>query len=57
VLALAAALLAVSPDPLSMMAMAIPLWALYELGILLCKMSPKPTLDLDVPESEEMIEV
>ena len=42
VLALAAALLAVSPDPLSMMAMAIPLWALYELGILLCKLSPKP---------------
>jgi sec-independent protein translocase protein TatC len=56
-LALAAALLAVSPDPLSMMAMAIPLWCLYELGILLCKLSPKPKLDLDVPESEELIEV
>jgi sec-independent protein translocase protein TatC len=56
-LALAAALLAVSPDPLSMMAMAIPLWALYELGILLCKLSPKPKLDLDVPESEELVEV
>jgi sec-independent protein translocase protein TatC len=57
VLALAAALLAVSPDPLSMMAMAIPLWALYELGILLCKLNPKRKLDLDVPETEEMIEV
>jgi sec-independent protein translocase protein TatC len=54
VLALAAALLAVSPDPLSMMAMAIPLWGLYEVGILLCKLSPKPKLDLDVPESEEI---
>jgi sec-independent protein translocase protein TatC len=57
VLALAAALLAVSPDPLSMMAMAIPLWGLYELGILLCKLNPKPKLDLDVPESEEVVEV
>jgi sec-independent protein translocase protein TatC len=57
VLALAAALLAVSPDPLSMMAMAIPMWCLYELGIKLCEWMPREKYDMDVPESEELIEV
>ncbi len=40
-----------------MMTLAIPLWCLYELGILICRWSPRSQLDLDVPESEEMIEV
>jgi sec-independent protein translocase protein TatC len=46
-----------SPDPISMTMLAVPLCLLYELGILLCKVWPKPELDLDVEESEEMVEV
>jgi len=58
-LTLAGALLAASPDPLSMMSLAVPMCCLYGLGILLCKYMPqhKADLDLDVPESEEMVEV
>jgi Sec-independent protein secretion pathway component TatC len=26
----------VTPDPLNMLALAVPLWGLYEVGILLC---------------------
>jgi sec-independent protein translocase protein TatC len=55
-LALVAALLAASPDAFSMLALYIPLAGLYELGILLCRFSPKTVFD-DVPESDEMIEV
>lgn len=50
-------LLQVSTDPFSMMAMAIPLCGLYGLGILLCKLSPKEQMDMDVPDPEEMVEV
>jgi sec-independent protein translocase protein TatC len=35
-LAVLAAVLTVSPDWWNMMALAIPLWVLYELGIVLC---------------------
>ncbi len=56
-MAVLAAILAPSADPISMMTLAIPLWCLYELGILICRWSPRSQLDLDVPESEEMIEV
>jgi sec-independent protein translocase protein TatC len=51
------AVLAVSPDPFSMTAMALPMCALYELGILLCRMNPKKPIDLDVEEPEETVEV
>lgn len=47
-----------SPDAVSMMMLTVPLWGLYELGILLCRMSP-PTpdeLDVDVSKEGEMIE-
>jgi sec-independent protein translocase protein TatC len=57
VLAIVAALLAASPDAFNMLALAIPLWLLYELGILLCRYSPKTLFDFDESESEEMIEV
>jgi sec-independent protein translocase protein TatC len=57
ILAIVAALLAASPDAFSMLALAIPLWCLYELGILLCRYSPKTVFDFDESESEEMIEV
>ncbi len=46
-----------SPDPISMCFLAVPLCVLYEGGILLCKMWPRAELDLDVEESEEMVEV
>lgn len=57
VLALAAAVLSASPDPFSLIAMTVALWGLYELGIFMCRLSPRPASDIDVPEPEEMVEV
>jgi sec-independent protein translocase protein TatC len=57
VLVILSGLLQVSTDPFSMMAMAIPMCLLYVLGIMLCKMSPRPTPDLEVPDPEDMVEV
>jgi sec-independent protein translocase protein TatC len=57
VLLVAAAVLAVAPDPLSWLALALPMVLLYELGILMCAWIPKPASDLDVPDPEEMVEV
>jgi sec-independent protein translocase protein TatC len=57
VLAVFAALITPSVDAFSMLFMWVPLCGLYELGILLCRMSPHHGLDIDVPESEEMVEV
>ena len=42
ILAIVAAFLAVAPDPLNMMLLAVPLWLLYELGIVLCRFAPSP---------------
>src|SRR5258708_34162659 len=50
VIVILSGLLAVSPDPFSMLAMAIPMWGLYFLGIWLCKLSPRPESDLEVPD-------
>jgi sec-independent protein translocase protein TatC len=55
-LALVAALLAVAPDWYSMVALMLPMWGLYELGILLCRLSPRPEPWPD-EETEEMAEV
>jgi sec-independent protein translocase protein TatC len=57
VMAVLAAIIAPSPDILSIMSLTVPLWCLYELGILMCIFSPRPGMGLDVPESEEMVEV
>ena len=57
ILAIAAALLAAAPDALNMMLLAVPLWALYEFGILLCRFAPKPAQELEEPDPEEMVEV
>jgi sec-independent protein translocase protein TatC len=58
VLAIAGGLLSVSPDLVSMLLLVVPMWGLYEVGILMCKWMPKREIDdLDVPQSEEMIEV
>ena len=56
-LAVVACLLAVSPDAFSMMSLAIPMWGLYEFGILLCRFAPRPPQIMEEPDPEEMVEV
>src|SRR5207253_11405223 len=58
IMAVFAAVITPSTDAFSMLFLWVPMSMLYELGIGLCLFSPKkPELDLDVPESEEMVEV
>jgi sec-independent protein translocase protein TatC len=59
VIAVAYVIVSPTPDPMTMILFLGPMFGLYGLGIMLCKMLPrKPLLDLgDVPESEEMVEV
>ena len=57
VLAIVACLLAVSPDAFSMMSLAIPMWGLYELGIILCRFAPRTRPLMEEPDPEEMVEV
>lgn len=52
-----AALVTPTVDITGMLFMWVPMGLLYELGIYLIKMSPRTELDVDVPESEEMVEV
>jgi sec-independent protein translocase protein TatC len=57
-MAVFAAVITPTPDIITMSFMWLPMCGLYELGILLCKMSPhEPDLDIDVPDREEMVEV
>jgi sec-independent protein translocase protein TatC len=57
-LAVFAALITPSTDPISMMLLWVPMGLLYELGILLCKYLPgRPLIDFDVPEPDELVEV
>jgi sec-independent protein translocase protein TatC len=45
-------------DAFSMIFLWIPMSLLYELGIILCRLQPqRSALDMDVPESEELVEV
>ncbi|MFL5244847.1 MAG: twin-arginine translocase subunit TatC [Gemmataceae bacterium] len=46
-----------SADLISQFFLLIPLFLLYELGIWLCKLTAKRESDMEVPESEEMVEV
>ena len=57
ILAIAAAFLAAAPDALNMMLLAVPLWGLYEFGILLCRFAPRAKQELEEPDPEEMVEV
>jgi sec-independent protein translocase protein TatC len=57
ILALIAAFLAAAPDAFNMMMLAIPLWGLYELGILLCHYQPRQEFDMDEPDSGDNVEV
>jgi sec-independent protein translocase protein TatC len=41
-LAVLAAVISVTPDWINMVALAVPLWGLYEVGILMCRWSPRP---------------
>jgi sec-independent protein translocase protein TatC len=57
ILAITGGLLSVSPDLYSMLLLVVPMWGLYEIGILMCKWMPRREIDdLDVPQSEELIE-
>jgi sec-independent protein translocase protein TatC len=57
-LAVFAAVITPSTDPISMMLLWLPMSLLYELGIALCVYLPgRPLLEFDVPESEELVEV
>jgi sec-independent protein translocase protein TatC len=47
ILALAGAFLAATPDAMGMLAMAVPLWILYELGIWLCRWFPRPKSEFE----------
>jgi len=56
-LAVFAMIITPSPDALSMLAMWVPLVALYFLGILLCKWAGRnDPVDEDVPEADELVE-
>lgn len=56
-MAVLAIILSASPDVFSMMSLTVPLWVLYEVGILMCRWSPRPAYVEDEAEPEEMIEV
>jgi sec-independent protein translocase protein TatC len=56
-MAVFAAIITPTPDALTMLFMWVPMCLLFELGIVLIKMSPRPQFEADVPDSEEMIEV
>jgi sec-independent protein translocase protein TatC len=57
VLAIVGAILAAAPDALNMMMLTVPLWSLFEFGILLCRFAPRPKSELEEPDPEEMVEV
>jgi sec-independent protein translocase protein TatC len=57
VLALAAAFLAASPDWFSMLMLLVPLVALYEFGIILCRFYPHEPLDEDEPDEGGLVGV
>jgi sec-independent protein translocase protein TatC len=53
-----AAVVTLSPDPISMELIALTMCGLYGLGIVLCRLSPRRApSDIDVPDPEEMVEV
>ena len=57
-MAIFAAIITPSTDAFSMLFLWLPMCLLYELGILLCLLSPRqPPLEVEVPEPEDMVEV
>jgi sec-independent protein translocase protein TatC len=57
VLAIIAVPLAATPDAFGMLSLAVPLWILYEFGIVLCRYFPYESVDLDVSENDELVGV
>jgi sec-independent protein translocase protein TatC len=56
-MAVFAAVITPSPDAVSMLLLTIPMCLLYELGIFMIKMSPRPELSEEPAETDELIEV
>jgi sec-independent protein translocase protein TatC len=57
-MALFAVIILPTSDAYTMLFLWVPMGLLYELGILLCILLPKPpAFDIDVPDSDELIEV
>jgi Tat protein translocase TatC len=54
-LAVLSMLLTIAPDAFSMLAMMIPLWCLYEFGILMCRMAPRPKFEEDFEDEEAVV--
>jgi Sec-independent protein secretion pathway component TatC len=46
------AVFSMTPDYYSMLALTVPLWGLYEVGILLCRWSPRPRIETKESELE-----
>lgn len=55
-LAVVSLILVPAPDIFSLFAMMAPLWALYAVGIVMCKLSPRPIYE-DEPEEETVVGV
>jgi sec-independent protein translocase protein TatC len=51
-LAVLACFLAATPDAFGMLSLAVPLWLLYELGILLCRWFPPPKSEFEEEDAE-----
>jgi sec-independent protein translocase protein TatC len=56
-LAVLAAVISVTPDWVNMLSLAVPLWGLYEVGILLCRLAPRPPGAEEEAGEEELVEV
>jgi sec-independent protein translocase protein TatC len=57
-MAVFAAVITPSTDPFSMMFLWLPMGLLYEVGIALCVFLPgRPFIEIDTPESEDLVEV
>jgi Sec-independent protein secretion pathway component TatC len=57
VLAIVAAPLAATPDAFGLLSLAIPLWILYEFGIILCRYYPHEAVDPVESETDELVGV
>jgi sec-independent protein translocase protein TatC len=51
-LAILACLLAATPDAVGMLSLSVPLWCLYEVGILLCRWFPRPKSEFEEEDAE-----
>lgn len=52
VLAIVACFLAATPDAVGMLSLSVPLWILYEFGILLCRWFPRPKSEFEEEDAQ-----